>query len=77
MAQYKLILTTDGGEVVNSWRISTELDFDTEDLSAEPNFDSYITKGDFEAGRVSNTEFEVDKSIANHEGWERRNGIDY
>ena len=44
MAEYKLQLVKNDGFILREWDISTEYDFDIEDLKSEGKFDFYTTE---------------------------------
>jgi len=73
MSSYKLTLTDDDGLVINSWEISTEYDFDLEDLNSYGNFDLYITEAEFKRLGPERLGVEVGsevvKDVAVSEGW--------
>jgi hypothetical protein len=44
MSAYKLILTDEDGIVIDQWSISTEYDYDVEDINDEGKHDMYVTE---------------------------------
>lgn len=58
----KLTLTNDKGEVLMTWSIGSELDFDPEDLDADPEHDFYT-------GTAGSLETYDDERSLGHEVW--------
>ena len=48
MAEYKLILERADGYQLNTWEISSEYDYDIDDLNSHGKFDFYIVKDEYE-----------------------------
>lgn len=69
MAKYNILLAKEDGEVIGSWIINTEIDFDIEDLDAEESCDDYLTKKGFENHNGILDKFEIERVIARQEGW--------
>lgn len=67
MAVYKLTLTDEDGVVIQASTISTEIDFDPEDLYAEEGYDYYVDaeNGWITTGDIPNS---IERAIDNYEG---------
>lgn len=68
MTVYKLTLTTEEGEVINSWSISTKYDYEVEDPYKDPKYDPYFLKGWKEQG-LEDVGKEIVDCIIQKGGW--------